>query len=323
MSKIRQNLIGVNLSYILSLKKGINPTVMREFLKVMAAIIIICPNVANADNLKMDSGVVESATISSLLQINDYIPAKAKKSPNQLCLIYDMDNTILSAEPKLGGDSWMSWNNGLDKNNPNKITNWGISNDIHGFEGSLRFFIRYYPTESNTLAVVNDLKDKQHYPSIVMTARSYERYYAATNNQLKINGFDFTSNPIGQTSSFSSPLVLIPNKEHTAYKAYFNGVYYSADDNKGDEIMALIKQQRKITKSTDLCRNVIFVDNSASNTVNVYNALKNNHDNINLTALRYSAYDGYMKPAKTSIESWQINNKSTAKALLELINQLN
>lgn len=270
--------------------------------------------------------MAESATLDSFSQIQDYV-GKFRQStlkPNQLCIIYDMDNTILSAEPALGGDSWMSWNNGLDKNNPNKITNWSISDDVHGFEGALRFFMTYYPTESVTLAVINDLKDSQHYPSIVMTARSYERYFAATENQLKVNDFDFTSNPIGKSSSFSSPVTLIPNAEHTAYKAYFRGVYYSADDNKGNEILTLIKEQRKLTKNYKLCQNVIFVDNSGTNVTNVYNALKNNHDNINLIALRYTAYDRYLKPQSATIDSWQIDaNKSAARLLYDLIHKLN
>lgn len=245
-------------------------------------------------------------------------------NPNELCVVYDMDNTILAAEPNVGGDSWMSWNNNLKSNDINKITNWDLSADLHGFEGSLRFFIKYHPTEKDTLATINEIKDTQKHPSIVMTARSYERYFAATNNQLLANKMNFTTNPIGITGNESSPLTLIPNKNHNAYKAYFNGVYYSAEDNKGVEILSLIKEQRKQTGDNSLCQTTIFIDNSMSNVKNVYNAFLNNSQNPNLIALHYTGYDDYLDPKPDVIKSWSIENKgSTGEQLYKLIKNLN
>jgi|GEM_PF-6130371 len=297
-------------------------------LGMMPSLFITACNNAGAatSNSLPNNGSAESATISSLAEIQGYVDQikPGITSPQQLCVIYDMDNTILSAEPKLGSDSWMTWNNGLANTDPEKISNWNLTSDLHGFEGALRFFIKYYPTESVTTAIINNIKDDQHYPSIVMTARSYERYYAATENQLKTNKLDYTSNPIGKTASFNTPITLTPNKDHTAYKAYFNGVYYSADDNKGSEILEFIKSQRKETGNGNLCWTLIFVDNSKTNVDHVYATFKNNQDNVNVIALRYSAYDKYLTPSLITIDSWLIiNGQSASNQLYRLITALN
>lgn len=294
---------------------------------VVLSSITACNNAGAATSNSLSNlGSAESATISSLAEIQGYIDQVKPSitSPQQLCMIYDMDNTILSAEPKLGSDSWMTWNNGLANTDPEKISNWNLTSDLHGFEGALRFFIKYYPTESVTVATINNIKDDQHYPSIVMTARSYERYYAATENQLKANKLDYTSNPIGKTASFYTPITLTPNKDHTAYKAYFNGVYYSADDSKGSEILEFIKWQRKETGNNNLCRALIFVDNSKTNVDHVYTTFKNNQNNVNVIALRYSAYDAYLIPSLVTIDSWLITNgQSASNRLYDLIQKLN
>ena len=268
---------------------------------------------------------VEQHDIAKFSDILNYVNQhQTKQDPDQLCLIYDMDNTILSAEPNVGGDSWMAWNSKLSTDNPNKITNWNLSEDLHGFEGALRFFIKYYPTESDTLAIINQIKDTQQHPSIVMTARSCERYFAATENQLNTNKMNFKTNPIGVSGSKNQPLTLIPNNDFTAYKAYFNGVYYSADDNKGYEILYLLAQQRKLSRNSNLCKTTIFVDNSATNTQNVYQAFLNNKQGVNLIALHYTAYDNYLIPNAKTLATWNVaESSSQGQNLFNLIQQLN
>lgn len=268
---------------------------------------------------------IESHEIAKFAEVLKYVDQhQTKQHPDQLCVVYDMDNTILSAEPNVGSDSWMAWNSKLSLDNPNRITNWQISNDLHGFEGALRFFIKYYPTESSTLATLNQIKDQQGHPSIVMTARSYERYYAATNNQLLANQMDFTTNPIGITGAANKDLILTPNTDATAYKAYFKGVFYSADDNKGTEILKLIADQRKLTKNSNLCKTTIFVDNSATNTKNVYQAFLDHSQKLNLITLRYSNYDNYLTTSPQTLTTWNINESSSqGQSLFNLIQQLN
>ena len=275
---------------------------------------------------RTDNSQVNKYTITNFSAILDYVNRlpTASMAADNLCLIYDMDNTLLTAEPNLGSDSWMVWNNNLALNDPNKIANWNISTDSHSFEGALRFFIKYYPTEKNTIPIINQIKDQLKHPSIVMTARSYERYYAATKNELEANHLDFMSNPIGSPATASSALTLVPNSHQTAYKAYFDGVYYSADDNKGTEILKLIKEQRKISANNELCQTTIFVDNSKTNIENVYNAFLFNNEKLNLIALHYTAYDNYLSPTQATKNLWDLNQaNSNGQLLYQLINQLN
>ncbi|MEN9945700.1 MAG: hypothetical protein RLZZ293_86 [Pseudomonadota bacterium] len=272
------------------------------------------------------NNLVESSSIDKLAEINNYVKQyQTAKQSSQLCLIYDLDNTILTQEPKLGSDAWTQWNISLESQDLHKLENWGISHNLYSLEGALRFFMLYKPTESTTVDIINQLKDVQHHPSIVMTARSFERYFAATENQLAHNNLDFKTNPIGISPSSKDQLLLQPNKHATGYKAYIDGVYYSADDNKGEEIAQLIQQQRKITKNNNLCQTLIFVDNSLTNARNVYNKFKqSNPAKIHVISLRYSAYDQYNKVSESSLKDWDYQAKnSTAQTLFKLIKQLN
>ncbi len=281
-----------------------------QILKLMLACSLLMVKLSYAN--RIEAVQINKYEINKFSQVLEYTDKLGlNQPPTSLCVIYDLDNTILSAEPKIGGDSWMSWNRSLVANDPNRIEQWGLSTDIHGFEGALRFFIKNKPTEADTREIVNTIKDQYGHPSIVMTARSYERYYAATKNQLEANQFDFMSNPIGNPATANDTLTLEPNTRKTAYKAYFNGVYYSADDNKGNEILKLIKQQRQITGNNQLCRTTIFIDNSNTNVENVYQAFLASTEQLNLVALRYAAYDNYLTPTDETKSSWNINNSDT------------
>ncbi len=294
------------------------------YLKVTSAFFSIAfSTISLANNL---SNIVESYPISQFADLINYVNNNTVKNhPEQLCLIYDMDNTILAAEPHLGGDSWAVWNNSLGANDERKMENWGYGEDFHSIEGSLRYFVKYHPTESTTITTINQIKDNERHPSIVMTARSFERYYAATEHQLSANKLNFASNPIGVTGSKSSNnLILTSNHNNTAFKSYYNGVYYSANDNKGNEIVTLINQQRRLTNNQKLCNTVIFIDNSETNVKNVYNAFVNKKNGFHIIALHYTGYDKYLKSESNSIQTWDItSSNSNAKKLLDTLNSIN
>lgn len=261
--------------------------------------------------------VVKYASIDHFNQINDFVDSIHAES-QELCVVYDMDNTIVTNDANFGGDHWASWNNNLPSENSNKLDSWGVSKDFHSLEGALRMLMTYRLTESNVLSTINKIKDEQNHPSIVMTARGFERYYAATENELTQNKLNFTTNPIGITGNSSMLLTITPNIEHNSFKAYYNGVYYTARDNKGGEIQNLILQQRAITNNNSLCKNIVFIDNSENNVNNVYNEfLHNNKINANLTAIHYTydrnftAFDHKPEP------SWLLKNKNSAASNLK------
>lgn len=250
---------------------------------------------------------------------------KFGQNKKDICVIYDLDNTLITQEPSFGGDHWASWNASLSKSDKRKVENWTLSNNFHDTEGTIRSFIKYTPTESITLSTVNYIKDTLHYSSIIMTARSYDQYYIATNNQLKANGFNFTTNPIGITGSNNTNLLLKPNKTNTAFIAYYNGVYYAAENNKANEIINLVLEQRKITKNKNLCKNIIFIDNAQKNVDNIYQTfIDNNAIRSNVLSIHYT-YDDRLKYLESKPNSdWDINKKgSTAATLKIFINKVN
>ena len=249
-------------------------------------------------------------TITNFNELRDYVDKNSADyaSPENLCFVYDVDNTLITQGDSFGGDSWAGWQSSLKDNDKNKVKSWaGASGDnAHAFEGSLRYFMNYRPTENDVAGVVDYIKDTKHHPSIALTARDYEHYNASTDRSLKLNKIDFNTNkiPDPDTGDTKNTLVLTKNKTGEFYKAYNNGIYYSATDNKGVELLAFLNKVR--SKNPGMCSSVVFVDNAENNVDDVYNSLKNS--DISMTSIHYvTKYDN--KPTQKMIDRWKIDGK--------------
>lgn len=249
--------------------------------------------------------------IYSFATLKNYVAKHTKcgeTEPKDLCMVYDIDNTILTTEPNMGSDSWMAWNEQLADTDPNKLKNWGNpGQNGHAFEGALRYFIHYRSTEVMTLNTVNYFKDTLHHPSIALTARDFPSYYSATVQELSYNKFDFSNNYIGDSSLPENTIVLHKNTRGSEFKAYYQGVYYAAGDDKGLTLLELIKSAREKTNNPTLCSQVVFIDNAEHNVDNVYNAFTaNTSEKFGIIALLYHGYDSYLTPTKSDINHWKL-----------------
>ncbi len=275
-------------------------------------------------NYYNDCDTHRSEQVSSFQELLNYIKDSScptKDEPQRLCVVYDVDNTLLTQKHYLGSDTWSVWQNGLVSTDPNKVVNWGApGTNFAAFEGAIRYFMNYYPTEEQTVNIVNKIKDYLKHPSMALTARDYEHYNSSTNQSLAINKINFTTNLIPDpTRKDLNTLVLTKNSTGEYYKAYDNGIYYAATDNKGTELLNFITKVQQASSNT--CKEIIFIDNSQKNVDNVYNAFT--EKNIGLISLHYNTkWDS--SPSNKDINNyWNVNTAPSARDFYNFIQEVN
>lgn len=237
--------------------------------KILAAVLGCCL-IGRGMALSVDPNVTHIKTeANSLSAVARYAHSFNASDAKQVCLVYDIDNTLLTAEPSFGGDAWAIWQNSLKAGDHNRVTHWLSAGTMGDFEGALRYFMNYRPVESATPAIVADLQ--QQYPSMALTARSFDQYYPATKRALMANAIDFSKHPIAQ-KAFDNTLLEL-NTKGDAFKMYYNGVYYAAGDDKGLTLLNFIRYQRQLSANPRLCAAVVFVDDNPRNVEAVAQAL--------------------------------------------------
>lgn len=266
---------------------------MRKILLVALGLCVMGCGMA----LSVDPNITHIKTeANSIRAVARY--ANSFDSP-QVCLVYDIDNTLLTAEPSFGGDAWAVWQSSLKANDHNRVTHWLNAGTMGDFEGALRYLMNYRPVEPATAVVVAELQ--QRYPSMALTARSFDQYYPATKRALAANGFDFSKHPIAQKAFDHSLLAL--NTKGDAFKMYYNGVYYAASDDKGVTLWNFIRYQRQLSANPHLCAAVVFVDDNSHNIEAVAKALDHH---LAFVAIHLTTVDT-SKPTISQIASWSLD----------------
>lgn len=273
-----------------------------------AALLLCFSNGMAAAGLSCDPNITHLKTqeksIAATLTYANRLQCGATKN---VCVVYDIDNTLLTAGQGFGGDSWDLWQKTLADTDKNKVTNWLSASSAYDFEGALRYFITYRPVEPVTAATVSEIQT--HYPSMAITARSFATYYGATKRELAANSIDFTKNPIGSNALDNTLLAL--NANGTEFKMYYHGVYYVAGDDKGLTLLNFIKYQRHLTANEQLCSGVVFVDDNIRNVNSVADALKNNLAFVSVHLMVMDANDKKL----WQIPAWQLGTPTSQAQL--------
>ena len=250
----------------------------------------------------------------SVKNIKDIEPYAAKLSKDygksSVCIVYDIDNTLLTNKEKFASEGWVYWQ--ASKSNPYaKHLLSDQSANIYDFLNAVRYFINYQPVESDTVAVVSKLQ--KEYPSIALTSRGFSAE-ATTLRQLRVNGLDFTKNPIG--SDQFDPSFFAQNKYKNDYTMYNHGIQYAAGGDKGELLLGLIEKERQKTNNSNLCQSVVNVDDTGSKVDMVKDELKGK---LNYYAIHYT----YLPDPEDS-KNWEIADWSKmSNYLQQIVNRLN
>jgi Protein of unknown function (DUF2608) len=290
----------------------------KEILQILLIFAFLDVNTSFANNplyeCNQSTHIIENSnTITVVRQRVDQF--RCKNEAKSICIVYDMDNTLLTNEPNLSSDAWGRWQRSLSESDKDKATHWIPNANPLALEGALRYFATYTPVEPDTVTIVNALQSK--YPSMVLTSRSFDGYYSATSRELKSNHLDFSKNPIGY-NSFDKKFFALNNSKD-AFKMYYDGVYYVANDPKGPNLLKFIAYQRHVTRNPQLCKAIVFIDDNAENIESVGTSIvRDAYIGIHLTKL--DAKD----PRNWRPELWRLGTpNSPGEALFNLIPLIN
>lgn len=148
--------------------------------------------------------------------------------PEDVLVIFDMDNTLLTMDSALGSVAWYDWQEKMADTpdcQPGELSNRFAAQGLLYFLGSMS------AVQSDTAAIVNGLQQARH-PVLVLTARGPD-YYLETLRELARNDLAFS--PLAQ---------LPPGQNALAYTLeraarYQQGVLMVSGQNKGEMLLDL------------------------------------------------------------------------------------
>lgn len=269
----------------------------------------------NRHDLHCNSTLQMQITTESIATVQQYASRLDCLTPStQICMIFDIDNTLITNYPNFGDEAWGSWQSYLSKNdpsNPNLITHWLPNTGLYDTVAALRFLFDFTPVESITPDVLHDLQSK--YPTIALTSRSFASL-STTERQLLNNDMNFKLNPIGGNQLDHYFL----QQNNNQLKMYYNGIYYTAGTNKGENLLQFIEHYRNKLNQPDLCSVVIAVDDTSTHIDDISNALRNK---IGYIGMHYTALPKASDPSQWTPETWQKQSSELQNVISHLNNR--
>ena len=235
---------------------------------VLLLLTVLITGVLKAQTLK-------DSTIFSFKDVNNLVAKKSKEyGIENVLVIVDIDNTLLTSNVDLGGDIWYNWQRGKIKDaiptKKQKIENC-FYEDVIGllYElGTMRLTDTLIPQYINNW-------QKNGTTVFALTSRS-PRYRTATKRELLKNGIDLSKSPLKQIDGSIATYNYTLDRE----MSYEDGLMMTTGMNKGDMIAHILGRTGKTFKS------IIFVDDSEKNIVDVTEKYKGN-TNIDFTVFYY------------------------------------
>lgn len=268
---------------------------------ILLALVLLTSNIAFA-GLALES--------SSFKEIEKKALELGKKHGNEnVLMVFDIDNTILTMPQDLGSDPWFSWQydscvKAKKKSSFCTIDNMGGLLDL---QGKIFAVSNMHPTEKVAPAVVKNLQEKG-FKVMLLTSRG-PNYRNSTQRELKKNGYSMAKHTIGPKGGF--PSTYIPykmddlkasgiTKDEAAVSklrkarkvSFMNGLMMTSGLNKGIMLKTILNKTKSNFKA------IIFADDHKKHTVRVQAVMGNKKD-IELVTYRYGKIDGIVNKFKS------------------------
>ncbi|MFT4938682.1 MAG: prepilin-type processing-associated H-X9-DG protein [Paraglaciecola sp.] len=206
--------------------------------------------------------------VSQIVKVKDLAPAieQAKGLPlHSTLVVFDIDDTLLTATEFFGSDKWYDWQRGraLDPfGEPLVIAEADKVSCLFDTLGITYEIAKNRPTQANMASLVKQVNNDL----LILTARS-GAYRAATKRELNYNGLDFgnkalTPVDVGYHYDFS-------HAGRSANVSYVDGVFMVQGMDKGVMLLDLLARTNRNYEA------VIFVDDKTKNINDMANALQN------------------------------------------------
>jgi hypothetical protein len=250
----------------------------------------------------MASGLGETADYADIVSA---VEAAAKQhGPDQVLLVSDLDNTLLSPDQDLGSDQWFEWQSFLLSADPK--SRYLVAKDFDGLlrvQGILFTALPAHPTQPDLPRLIAKVQDAG-IAAIVLTARGQE-FRNATESELARNGYDFSKTaPVlreqPQQKNVAATLQFVPYRKEAITESglsdeervhwrladqprpisYGKGVLMVAGQHKGAMLLAFLQHATKSYKA------IVFTDQDRQ-VRRVYEALSaHGHDVTSIEYLR-------------------------------------
>ncbi len=196
---------------------------------------------------------------------------KAGKDP---LIVIDIDNTLLTSTSDLGGDIWYQWQRGKLEVKPQE----GDKVDCL-FQDSIGLLYELVPMkiiEQNVPSTVRSWQDSG-LTVMALTSRS-PNYRYATQREMARNQYDMTLTALKEKGKDELP-IYIDNPKRAL--SYIDGIMMTTGMNKGTMLDYILD------KTDQTFSDVIFIDDSKKNVVNMEKAFKDDAS-VDMTIFHYT-----------------------------------
>ena len=206
----------------------------------------------------------------------DVIDLARQVGPENVLMVFDIDNTLLAMEQGLGADQWYDWQKELSNHDQCSPQNVG---NRFAVQGALYFASAMHPTQEDAARLVTIVQDA-NIPVIALTSRGSE-FRLQTFRELRRSGYSFIGSAIGPPGGYDQAFIPIENGRLSLYE---DGVFMTAGQHKGQTLYALLKKT-----GTPMPKAIVMADDKQKN----LDAVKETFSalNVPVRAWRYTGED--------------------------------
>lgn len=252
---------------------------LSTFLPLLFSVILIssCSAVSQHAEPVTKSSVIQKVMKQESYSFADVVPVvtslRRQYGADNVLIVLDIDNTILTSTTDLGSDVWYQWQTGKLEIKPTpsqKVTCL--------FEDSIGLLYELSPmtlAENNLDQTISTWQISGH-PVVALTSRA-PQYRAATERELIRNQVNLASSALVPTGQDT----MIFREKKGREISYMQGVMMTSGMNKGEMLQYLLnKADREFSA-------IVFVDDSKKNIDNIYAAYQN-VKNIDMRIFHYT-----------------------------------
>lgn len=214
----------------------------------LSLLIYIPLSLAEVTTVESDS----YETVGNIIKEKD-----SRYQPENVLLVFDIDNTVLTGQLEVGSDIWYQWQTNKLPLKPSPEQKVSCL-----YEDSIALLYNIGTMTLTEPGLAEQIKSWQEKHSVfALTSRAPDTRYA-TERELKKNGVNFSVSPLKPLNESDAPLY--EGRLKRSY-IYGNGIMLSSGQDKGVILDFLLdKTQRKFNS-------IVFVDDGIAN----INAMKN------------------------------------------------
>lgn len=266
---------------------------MPEYRRLPFALLLILGLSACATTAPTVNPLLEERALSLEAVRDDALALAESLGPEQVLVVFDIDNTLLAMTQGLGADQWYEWQDELGDSDR---CDERFVGDVLAAQGALYFASAMRPTEPDAPQWVRDIQ-AAGLPVIALTSRG-PGYRLQTFRELRRAGYRFDDSGIGPGGIPADDFIPPSGKRASRYE---DGVFLTAGQHKGDMLYDLLELTNTAMPSV-----VVMADDKVRNLQAVIDRFK--PLGVPVRAWRYAGEDQNVDQfdAARAAHQWQL-----------------